>query len=162
MAELIITHRIEAPELVAAMNNLSDALRGGLTATVAAVPAEAPAEVQNTAPPASAPQPVETPEAAPAPIPEAVPAPVETPAPAPVSAPAPVQAPVEAPAPAPAAPRQYSFEDVTKGGSQLMDMNKMAELMGLLKEHGVQAVTQLKPEQYASVCEGLMKLGAKI
>lgn len=158
MAELIITHRIEAPELVAAMNNLSDALRGGLTATVAAVPAEAPAEVQNTAPPTSVPQPVAAPVAAPAPIPEAVPAPVETPAPAPVSAPAPVQA----PAPAPAAPRQYSFEDVTKGGSQLMDMNKMAELMGLLKEHGVQAVTQLKPEQYASVCEGLMKLGAKI
>ena len=139
MADFIITHRIEAPELAAALNNLADALKGRSVAVPVAPEATTHPTQEN---------PVQ------APVAPHTTAPEQTPTPAP--------APVEAPAPAPAPAKVYTFEDITNAGSQLLEMNKMPQLMELLKGYGVQAVTQLKPEQYADVAAGLRGLGANI
>ena len=144
MADFIITHRIEAPELAAALNNLADALKGRSVAVPVAPEATTHPTQEN---------PVQ------APVAPHTTAPEQTPTPVPVAAPA-VAAPTPAPAPAPA--KVYTFEDITNAGSQLLEMNKMPQLMELLKGYGVQAVTQLKPEQYADVAAGLRGLGANI
>lgn len=151
MADFIITHRIEAPELTAALNNLADALKGRSVA----VPA-APEATTHPAPE----MPVQATAEAPTPVPQPTPTPAPVAAPT-VATPTPAPAPVEAPAPAPAT-KVYTFEDITAAGSQLLEMNKMPQLMELLKGYGVQAVTQLKPEQYADVAAGLRGLGANI
>lgn len=153
MADFIITHRIEAPDLTAALNNLAEALKGRSVPVLATSEATTHCEavpVQLTETPVP---PVEMPKVAPAPAPQ------QTSAPAAVAAPTPV--PVEPPAAAPVK-KVYTFEDIIAAGSQLLDMNKMPQLMELLKGYGVQAVTQLKPEQYADVAAGLRGLGANI
>lgn len=158
MVEITIIHRIEAPELAVAINNLSDAIKGRPVALSAA-----PKVVAKPAPE----MPVQAPSAPVAtvgtvnPPPSPVSPTVNGAAPAAPSA----AAPTPAPAPAPAetsAPKVYTFEDITAAGSQLLDQGKMTQLMELLKGYGVQAVTQLKPEQYADVAAGLRGLGAKI
>ena len=90
--------------------------------------------------------------------------PVETPVTAPAVAPVPtVTAPTPAPAPAPAPTEKvYTFADISAAGSALLEQNKMPQLMALLAQFGVQAVTQLKPEQYPGVAAGLRELGANI
>lgn len=60
------------------------------------------------------------------------------------------------------ASRAITFDDITAAGSQLLDEGRMNDLMDLLKGFGVQAVTQLKPEQYDAVAISLRTLGAKI
>ena len=166
MADFVITHRIEAPELTAAINSLADALKGRSvsvldTSSIAAkfqqeTPAQAP-----TTPPVAVQTP--TPTAAPATtgVNGASSATTPAPAPAPVEAPAPAPAATSNPAPVPAT-RVYTFDDITAAGSQLLELGKMPQLMELLKGYGVQAVTQLKPEQYADVAKGLKELGANI
>lgn len=153
MADFIITHRIEAPELTTALNNLAEALKGRSVPVLATSEVTTHCEavpVQLTETPVP---PVEMPKVAPTPASQ------QTSAPAAVAAPTP--APVEPPAAAPVK-KVYTFEDITAAGSQLLDMNKMPQLMELLKGYGVQAVTQLKPEQYADVAAGLRGLGANI
>jgi len=66
-----------------------------------------------------------------------------------------------APAPAPVAP-SYTMDDIGRAGATLIDAGKMPQLIALLGKFGVQAVTQLKPEQFASFAEELRSLGAKI
>ena len=157
MTEITIIHRIEAPDLSAALNNLADALKARPVAAPAVQNAPQPVPATNITP---APEtPVQAPVAAPAPAPQPTPTPAAAPT---VAAPTPAPAPVEAPAPAPAPAKVYTFEDITAAGSQLLEMNKMPQLMELLKGYGVQAVTQLRPEQYADVAAGLRGLGAKI
>ena len=172
MFELKIT--VTAPDVSEAMNNLADALR--IRATCAPVSAdvnsygtaEAPAEAQETAPanptvpaqnvPA---EPVQTvPSAASTTVQNDAPATVAPTAPtAPVTPAAPT---VEAPTPAATPERTYTVEDIIAAGSYLLDNGKLNELMGLLVKHGVQAVNQLKPEQYPSIAAGMRELGAKI
>ena len=174
--EVTVIHRIEAPELAGAINNLADAMKArvelmGQPVSMAPLPrtedAQQPAPAPVAAPVAA---PVTTPVAAPVQQPVA-PAPVVTaPAAAPVqpqpitptTAPAPVTAPapaptVAAPTPAPA----VTFDAIIAAGSQLLEQGKMPQLTELLKGFGVQAITQLKPEQYPVVAEGLKNLGAK-
>lgn len=156
MADFTFTHRIEAPELAAALNNLADALK----ARPVAVPTM-PGAVTHPAP--------ETPvQATTTPV---APTAEENPTPDPVTPAAnnaalaarTVAAPTPAPAETPATPEKvYTFDDITAAGSQLLELGKMNQLMELLKGYGVQAVTQLKPEQYADVAAGLRGLGAKI
>lgn len=149
MTEIKITHVIEAsPSLLDALAALTSALTGRNAAPVApdkitALPVEKPVET-----------PVEAPTAPVNPIP----------APAPTAeAPTPVPAPVAAPTPAPApAEKVYTFADISAAGSALLEQNKMPQLMALLAQFGVQAVTQLKPEQYPGVAAGLRELGANI
>lgn len=176
MADFIITHRIEAPALTDALNNLADALRNRtVAAPVEPVTIQPAAEVVDfpvQTQPAEAPTvnptvaPVTTPVNGPTPVTTTAPT-VAAPTPAPVSETAPVTAetsdpaPAVKPAPAPAV-KQVTYEDIVSAGGQLLEQGMMEDLMNLLKGYGVQAVTQLKPEQYPDVLAGLIKLGAKV
>lgn len=152
MADFTITHRVEAPALVDAINNLANALTGGIV-----VPANA-----------KTPEPKAAPAPGPAPVENPTPAPVAPPvtdassvnAPTPAATPTAPEA-VAAPSPA-AATKAVSFDEIVSAGSQLLDAGRMNDLLGLLKGFGVQAITQLKPEQYNDVAVALRGLGAKI
>ena len=74
-----------------------------------------------------------------------------------------------APAPAPAAPvvpvggaPTYTLDQIAKAGASLVDAGKMEPLLALLGRYGVQAVTQLAPEQYGAFATELRALGAQI
>lgn len=134
--------------------------------------------------PAPAVPPVVPAPAAPAPAPAAPAVPINpTPAPAPVNPAAapvnPVAAPVaaapvagpqvtppgNAPATAPvAAAPTYTVEQIGKAGADLVsqDAAKMPGLLALLQKYGVQAITQLKPEQLGAFATELRELGAKL
>lgn len=121
-------------------------------------------------------QPVEAP--APAPAPQPIPAPVN-PTPAPV-APAPQMPPVApqaAPPTAPSAPvptpnpvvpgtepPKYSIDDIARAGAELAQQgpDKITALTGLLQQFGLQAVTQLRPDQMGPFVMALRGLGARI
>lgn len=96
-------------------------------------------------------------------VPAAQPA-APAPAPvAPVAAPAPAPAPTAPPAAVPvAAAPTFTREQIMTAGAALIDAGKMNELMGLLNNFGVQAVTQLKPDQLGAFATELRKLGAQI
>lgn len=94
----------------------------------------------------------------------------------------PTPAPVAAltPAPAPAAPAQavaptnpaptvpvttaptYTLDQIAKAGASLVDAGKMEQLLALLAKYGVQAVTQLQPDQYGVFATELRTLGAQL
>lgn len=147
MADFTITHRVEAPALVDAINNLANVLSGGIVV---------PANGKTPEPKQATPAPVENPTPAPvaptaAPVSSAnAPTPADTPT-----------APANADAPSPVA-KAVTFDEIVTAGSQLLDAGRMNDLLGLLKGFGVQAITQLKPEQYADVAVALRGLGAKI
>lgn len=156
MADFTITHRIEAPTLVDALNNLAAALSGGTVAPVNRVNMTAPAPTNVDV------------QVAPAPDANPTPAPV-APTAAPVSSvtdPTPAATPnaaANAAAPSPGAdPKPVTFDDIVAAGSQLLDAGRMGDLLNLLKGFGVQAITQLKPEQFPDVAVALRGLGAKI
>lgn len=161
MTEFKLT--IDAPGIVGALNNLADALRSRPVGVQA---------VSSNVIPATEEKPVEAPVAPVEYVPANPTVPMTETATTATTAPAgpvqtanshsePVAAPVEAPAPV-AEVKSYTIEDITNAGSALLDAGKMAELMNLLAQHGVQALTQLKPEQFADVAAGLRALGAKI
>lgn len=170
MSTITVKVQIEAPELAAAINNVAEVFKSR-PVTVPVAPVAAPAApAEQTPPPAE--KPVEAPVAAPtnAPVTGAVnggaSVPTDAPAPVPVEAPAPVNTAISDPTPAaPTAPAEkvYTFDDITNAGAQLLEAGKMEQLMGLLKiNYNVQAVTQLRPDQYAAVAADLRKLGARI
>lgn len=150
MFEVNVT--IKCPDLILAANAIAAAFKPSTQATVAA-----PAQTQAT------PTPV---------VPTAAPA-------APVTAPVATQTPVytvqpaaPAPAPAPTAPTtaptspapSFTHDQVGKAGADLIAANpvKMPELVALLKQYGVSAITQLAPDQLGSFATALRGLGAKI
>ena len=150
MADFTITHRVEAPALVNAINNLANALTGGIV-----VPTNAKTPEPKAAP---APAPVENPTPAPTAPPATAVSSANTPTPA-----ATPNAVANAAAPSPGAdPKPVTFDDIVAAGSQLLDAGRMNDLLGLLKGFGVQAITQLKPEQFPDVAVALRGLGAKI
>lgn len=132
-----------SPELVQALNNLADAMRGQT------VPGPAAPTGQTLAPAPVAPV---TPIApAPAPVPVAAPA-------------APVQpAPVAPAVPLAAAP-SFTVEQVGTAGAELLREHpeKMQDLLALLQQFGVPTVQALKPEQAGTFATALRGLGAKI
>lgn len=72
---------------------------------------------------------------------------------------------VPGPGPAPVAPPpSYTHEQVGKAGADLIAANpaKMQELMSLLQQFSVPAITALKPEQLGAFATALRGLGAKI
>jgi hypothetical protein len=93
------------------------------------------------------------------------PAPMETPTPAPApAAPAQTVAPTNNPAPAvpvTTAPT-YTLDQIAKAGASLVDAGKMEQLLALLAKYGVQAVTQLQPDQYGVFATELRTLGAQL
>lgn len=92
------------------------------------------------------------------------PAPVATPTPAPApAAPAQTVAPTN---PAPTVPvttaPTYTLDQIAKAGASLVDAGKMEQLLALLAKYGVQAVTQLRPDQYGVFATELRTLGAQL
>ena len=87
---------------------------------------------------------------------------VPTPAPAP-AAPAQTVAPTN---PAPTVPvttaPTYTLDQIAKAGASLVDAGKMEQLRALLAKYGVQAVTQLPPDQYGVFATELRTLGARL
>lgn len=56
----------------------------------------------------------------------------------------------------------YTMDQLARAASQLMDAGKQAELVQLLGQFGVQALTALPQEQYGTFATKLRKMGAKI
>lgn len=56
----------------------------------------------------------------------------------------------------------YTLDQISRAGAALVDAGKMEQLLALLERHGVQAVTQLQPEQYGAFATELRALGAQI
>lgn len=123
---------------------------------------------------------ISVPQDTPAPV-----APVATPAPVPPTTvvptqPTPASVATPTPAPAPAAPAQtvaptnpaptvpvtmaptYTLDQIAKAGASLVDAGKMEQLLALLAKYGVQAVTQLQPDQYGVFATELRTLGAQL
>lgn len=80
-----------------------------------------------------------------------------------VSAPTPV-----APTVAPAVPLStiptYSMAQIAKAGADLISQNPgmLPQVNALLSQYGVQAVTEVKPEDYGAFATALRGMGAKI
>ena len=127
---------IEAPALVDAINRLCD--RPLITQTPAA-PSVAPS-TQNV---------VE--------LPTANTAPAEAPA-APAD-PAPVTPPPADPAPT---AKTVDLETISRAGAALIDQGKLPQVLAVLKEFGVEAITQLQPTTYPAFAERLKALGATL
>lgn len=107
--------------------------------------------------------PVTTPPASVVPT-QPTPAPVATTTPAPApAAPAQTAAPTN---PTPAVPvttaPTYTLDQIAKAGASLVDAGKMEQLLALLAKYGVQAVTQLQPDQYGVFATELRTLGAQL
>lgn len=177
MMEMKIT--VEAPDLAASILKLAEAIASGpdpallipdeplpvsaYPATPAAAPVAAP--VAPVAAPVS-PTPV-NPTPGPAPT-TAAPVAAPSPSPTPVTN-APTAGPTSAApgnTPAPAVPvtgaPAYTLDQISRAGASLVDAGKMQQLLELLGRYGVQAVTQLKPEQYGAFATELRALGAQI
>lgn len=81
-----------------------------------------------------------------------------------------------APAPAPSAPApsspvvpgteppKFSIDDIARAGAELAQQgpDKITALTGLLQQFGLQAVTQLRPDQMGPFVLALRGLGARI
>ncbi len=55
-----------------------------------------------------------------------------------------------------------TLDQIAKAGASLVDAGKMEQLLALLAKYGVQAVTQLQPDQYGVVATELRTLGAQL
>lgn len=152
--------KIEADAAVLkAIDKLTTALEK--SAVNISVPRDTPAPVAPVTP-APVP-PVTTPPATVVPT-QSTPAPVATPTPAPApAAPAQTVAPTN---PAPTVPvttaPTYTLDQIAKAGASLVDAGKMEQLLALLAKYGVQAVTQLQPDQYGVFATELRTLGAQL
>ena len=84
----------------------------------------------------------------------------------PVQAPAAptVPAPAAVPTTAPVTGPSYTVQDLAVAGANLIQENPSAhpQLMGLLGQFGVRAVTDLKPEQLGSFANAMRRMGAKL
>ena len=166
MMEMKIT--VEAPDLAASILKLAEAIASGPDPAllipdeplpVSAYPATPVAAPVSPAPVNPTPGPAPTtaaPVAAPSPSPTPV---TNAPTAGPTSA-APGNTPAHA-VPVTGAPA-YTLDQISRAGASLVDAGKMQQLLELLGRYGVQAVTQLKPEQYGAFATELRALGAQI
>ncbi len=84
-----------------------------------------------------------------------------TPAPAVPVTPQPVVQ-AEQPAPVPTTQQTYTMEQLAVAATQLVDAGRREELVGLLGQFGVQALTALPKEQYGAFATALRQMGAKL
>ena len=89
------------------------------------------------------------------PVTPVVPVPTQTPVVQSVPT-APVQTPV------PTASVTYTPDDLARAAFALMDSGRQQELIGLLQQFGVNAIPELKPEQYGAFATALRGMGAQI
>jgi hypothetical protein len=158
MFEVKVT--IEAPGLSDAVNNLAQALtastRTQVTLDVAKPDAEKPDAV------AAAPIPAPCAEAASEATiqPEIPTQPAE---PGAQTQEAATQAMPASPAPVEQVPvKKVTVDELARAGAALVDQGKMNDLMGLLQNFGVAAITHLRDDQLSNFADGMRKLGAKI
>lgn len=192
MAAVEIRVEVTAPDLSAAISELAHAIRARQEIMVSpnVVGAAMTGSVQDDHPEpeayqklgeyigrmqAAQPEPVPVAPSQPVPVPvpavpvpaAPVPAPVPVPS-APLPAPEPVPIPVAPmPAPEPIAPvpapaTNITLQQIARAGASLVDRGKKAEVIGVLRRYGVQAVTQLKSEQFGQFAGELRALGAQI
>ena len=92
------------------------------------------------------------------PVTPVVPVPTQTPVAqsAPVAPAVPVQTPV------PTTTATYTPDDLARAAFTLMDSGRQQELIGLLQQFGVNAIPELKPEQYGAFATALRGMGAQI
>ena len=166
MMEMKLT--VEAPDLAASILKLAKAIASGPDPDILTPDEPLPVASYPTAP---APAPAPAAPVSPAPVnPTQAPAPTMA---APVAAPSPAPAPTAgqtsaAPGntPAPTVPvagaPTYTLDQISRAGASLVDAGKMQQLLELLGRYGVQAVTQLQPEQYGAFATELRALGAQI
>ena len=173
MMEMKIT--VEAPDLAASILKLAEAIASGPDPALLIPDEPLPVSAYPATPAAAPVAPVAAP-VSPAPV-NPPPGPAPTTA-APVAAPSPSPTPVtNAPTagptsaapgntPAPAVPvtgaPTYTLDQISRAGASLVDAGKMQQLLELLGRYGVQAVTQLQPEQYGAFATELRALGAQI
>ena len=62
----------------------------------------------------------------------------------------------------PTSQQTYSLDDLARAGMTLMDSGRQADLQGLLKQFGVEALPALPQEQYGAFATALRGLGAQI
>jgi hypothetical protein len=155
-----ITLKIEAPELVAAIQALAGSFgKSSVQVTPANVVLE-PKTQENFATPASPQE---------APIPQPVPAvptnqyqtpPMQQP---PVQQASVQQAPIaQPPQGVPTTLITYSMDQLAVAATSLVDAGKREDLLQLLASFGAQALTQLPKEQYGAFATKLREMGAKI
>lgn len=169
MMEMKIT--VEAPDLAASILKLAEAIASGPDPALLVPDEPLPVSGYPTTP-APAPAPAPAAPVSPAPVnPTQTPAPTmaaPSPSPMPVTS-APTAGPTSAApgsTPAPAVPvtgaPAYTLDQISRAGASLVDAGKMEQLLALLGRYGVQAVTQLQPEQYGAFATELRGLGAQI
>lgn len=77
----------------------------------------------------------------------------------------PASAPTQ-PTPAPAAPtaesHAFTFDDLARAASSLMDAGKQQQLLGLLQQFGIQRLDQLPKERCGEFATALRGLGARL
>ena len=154
-ADMTIQINITAPGLEAAIRGLTEAV-AGIHGGELVVPAGSAVKVEEIMP-----EPVAAEEAKPEVAQEATVAQetaTQTPAQATI---VPAQAPATTPAPV-VEEKQITLDDICNAGAKLVEQGMMAQVINLLAKYGVQAVNQIKPEQYASFAEDLRALGAQI
>lgn len=173
MMEMKIT--VEAPDLAASILKLAEAIASGPDPALLIPDEPLPVSAYPATPVAAPVAPVAA-HVSPAPV-NPTPGPAPTTA-APVAAPSPSPTPVtNAPTagqtsaapgntPAPTVPvtgaPTYTLDQISRAGASLVDAGKMQQLLELLGRYGVQAVTQLQPEQYGAFATELRALGAQI
>lgn len=152
MLEIKVT--VEIPGLPEAINNLAGAMRNAPAPEQAAQSKNInePVAYMNTVAVQSVPVPESGTVTGPAANPT-IPAPV-TPATT-----APIYPATTATSPSDA--KALTMDDLGRAGATLIDAGKMPQLIALLGKYGVQAVTQLKPEQFNAFADEMRALGAK-
>ena len=95
--------------------------------------------------------------------------PVQTTAPVASAQPAVSTTPVQAAAPmapvqatVPTTSVTYTPDDLARAAFALMDSGRQQELIGLLQQFGVNAIPELKPEQFGAFATALRGMGAQI
>lgn len=154
---MTITIHIDSPELTSAIRDLTGVMLSAAMNSAVKVniqePAGQPAPMQ--------PQQVLAPVQPPAPVSFPQPAPAVAPI-APVPQPTPTAAPPQAPTVAPTAAVSYTISQLSVAAMQLKDQGRIADLQGLLAQFGVQAMTQLRPDQLPDFAMALIGMGVKI
>ena len=156
MNTINITLKLEGPEIVKALNSLTELLGANKVGGVVASAAPSMPEVQQPT------QLIHTP-----PVQPVFAQQVQTPGPAqmPVQIAQPMQQPVQMPTPMTAVPttaQTYSMDQLAVAATQLMDAGRANELRQLLASFGVQALTMLPKEHYGAFAPQLRAMGAKI
>ena len=64
--------------------------------------------------------------------------------------------------PTTAMPQEYTLEQLQVAAAGLSSMGKMPQVMGILQQFGIQAMTELQPERYGEFAIALREAGAQI